>query len=133
MRLLLTGVMAILVAIAAYSALIREVIGALELDSELSMYLLNKGVFAVLLLAVVYALGHARIVALNVRFRLSTLPVYWPMLLIALRDRPAPKPVTATSRFTSAVFIARISTRVVSENSVSFSHNIDSRSLMPSA
>jgi membrane protease YdiL (CAAX protease family) len=84
MRILLAGVMAILVAIAAYSAIIREVIGALDLDSELSMYLLNKGVFAVLLLAMVYALGHARIVALNSRFRLSTLPVYWPMLIIAL-------------------------------------------------
>lgn len=84
MRSLVTGLCAIFAGIALYSWLLDAVVAALALENEQVIYLLNKGTLALLLLLLVVILGHRQQVALNCRARLSTVPVFWPMLAIVL-------------------------------------------------
>lgn len=97
MRRLIIGTCAIFLGLAVYSILLSSAANTIGFEGELPYYLLNKGLFAVLLLLLVLALGHRDLVALNCQPRLSTLAIFWPMLLIALiitagAEQPATDP-----------------------------------------
>lgn len=65
-----------------YSLLAAEARPLLGLTSELDYYVVNKGVFAILLLGVVAGAGLRRQAGLVPRANWRTLPLYWPMALI---------------------------------------------------
>ena len=110
MRRLIIGTCIIFVGLAVYSMLIGSVAHVIGLEGELAHYLLNKGLFAALLLLLVLTLGHRHLVALNCKPRLSTLALFWPMLLIALMitagaEHPATDPRTLVMLFLIATAV----------------------------
>jgi membrane protease YdiL (CAAX protease family) len=65
-----------------YSLLVVESRPLLGLTSELDYYIVNKGVFAILLLGVVLSAGLRRQAGLVAQVKWRTLPLYWPMALV---------------------------------------------------
>ena len=65
-----------------YSLLASELRPMLGLASELDYYMVDKGLFAILLLGAVLCTGMRRQVGLVARANWQTLPLYWPMALI---------------------------------------------------
>ncbi len=65
-----------------YSPLVVELRPLLGLASELDYYIVNKWVFAILLLGAVLSAGLRRQAGLVAQVNWRTLPLYWPMALI---------------------------------------------------
>ena len=77
--LLVTMLLAVLV----YSALASLLLAPLGLTAELDYYVANKWLLALLLVSMVLVLGVRQETGLIARVNWRTLPLYWPMALIA--------------------------------------------------
>lgn len=71
-----------ILSVLVYSLLAADVRPLLGLTSELDFYIVNKWVFAILLLGVVFLTGLRRQAGLVAQVNCRTLPLYWPMALI---------------------------------------------------
>ena len=71
-----------MLAVLLYSLLVGELRPLLGLTSESDYYIVNKGVFAILLLGAVAGAGLHRQAGLVAQVNWRTLPLYWPMALI---------------------------------------------------
>jgi membrane protease YdiL (CAAX protease family) len=94
-----------MLAVLLYSLLVGELRPLLGLTSEPDYYIVNKGVFAILLLGAVVGAGLHRQAGLVAQVNWRTLPLYWPMaLILGLIWLGSPNPPSATDAAKILVF-----------------------------
>lgn len=99
-----------MLSVLVYSLIAPEMRPVLGLTSELDYYIANKWLLALLLVGAVLAAGLRRQAGLVAKANCRTLPLYWPMALIAglawLGAENAPSATDATKIFVFCIAIA---------------------------